>query len=337
MLVRRIGDGPVEWDVSTSPEESGRHGFFRVMDEGDSVAVPGHRFRITSRGIVEESGLRTLPTMALEGRNLTIVNGHGSVAYSDISIRAESGELTCLVGPSGSGKSTLIKAMLGIEGFRLSRNRLLIRHGNSATPVGLPDVSYVAQELDLYPELSVSDQIRSHASVFASAGSGRETIAEAMRLARFPAERLPRTYGGSMTSGQRLYVRSLSGGEKKRLALGLALLRPSVKVLALDEVTSGLDAGGDALIMDTLRDIVRRDGYIGLIVTHTLSNLAPADWVVPILMNRRALVPRTLHPPLRFEDLYSHFGVGHGPDAPRLLMGALDSTDIHRCDDGILT
>jgi len=95
--------------------------------------------------------------------------------------------------------------------------------------------------------------------------------AAAMALVDEFVGRLPEGYATNAGEGGALF----SGGQRRRIALARAVVRPSPSLLLLDEPTSGLDAESEATVVAALRRVIR--GRTSLIVSHAPSVAALAD------------------------------------------------------------
>ncbi len=149
------------------------------------------------------------------------------VAVRQLSLEVRAGEYLVLVGPSGCGKTTTLRLIAGLE-EPTSGRVFLDEQDATIWPPHERDVALVAQDAALYPHLSVS-----------------ENIAFGLKLRREPAARIAERV---RQTAERLKLsdllsrrpQELSGGERRRVALGRALAREP-RFLLLDEPLSNLD------------------------------------------------------------------------------------------------
>ena len=163
---------------------------------------------------------------AVKIKNLTIILGGHFKALKNVSLDLPAGKTIGVIGPSGAGKTTLIRGIVG---------RLHINKGSITVfdqPAGSPDLrkqlSYMTQELSVYPDLTVRENLRYFAIM---SGQIRKHISQSILKALEAVD---------MTDKAPNLVSSLSGGEKQRVSLAIALIG-SPKLLVLDEPTVGLD------------------------------------------------------------------------------------------------
>jgi ATP-binding cassette, subfamily C, bacterial CydD len=228
-------------------------------------------------------GLRPLPASPAASRpspppgpaglrleDVHVTHAGRAPALRGVSFAVSPGEHVALVGPSGSGKTTVLNLLLGF--VPPERGRALI----GGTPVGLLDdaalrrlVTWVGQTRHLF-EGTLRDNIRLGAPDASDAEIWR--AAALAHVADFAAA-LP---GGLDTQlGERGF--GLSGGQVQRVALARAFLSPA-PILLMDEPTASLDAGNEALVLDSLTRLA--EGRTVLVATHSPAVAAWADRAV---------------------------------------------------------
>ena len=176
----------------------------------------------------------------------------------DISFELESGEIMCLRGKSNAGKTTLIRCICNLE--KADKGTISI-NGIESLENGKPNKAYqncvgmVSQSLDLFPNLSVLDNI-----TLAPVSRKLMTKEDAEKAALALLESL------EIESKAASYPCNLSGGEKQRVAVARAcILSPSV--LFFDEPTSALDIASTREVANLIEDIAAR-GISVVIITH---------------------------------------------------------------------
>jgi molybdate transport system ATP-binding protein len=164
-----------------------------------------------------------------------------------------------IFGHSGSGKSTLLKAIAGLETFARGRvvldgEILLDSSRKIQTAVHKRRIGLLCQEDRLFPHLNVEKNLTFGQK--RRTGYDFEAVVDAFHL-RSLLKRLPR---------------GLSGGEKRRVALGRALLA-SPRLLLLDEPLNGLDPLLRHEVLDYLHRIHERFNLPILIVSHNMEEI----------------------------------------------------------------
>lgn len=173
------------------------------------------------------------------------------VAVRDVSLRAESGEVTAVLGPNGAGKTSTIEVCEGYRRAAAGTVRVLGLDPSTHQTQLSARMGVMLQEGGVYPSARVRDTVRHYCDLY-DRGADPDGLVAAVGL----TERATATW------------RRLSGGEKQRVSLALALAaRPEVAFL--DEPTSGVDVLG----RDTIRRIVRdlaAGGCAVVLATHEL-------------------------------------------------------------------
>lgn len=149
-------------------------------------------------------------------------------AIDDVSFTVSQGELFGLIGPDGAGKTTMLRILAGV----MAADAGLVRV-EDVDVVAHPEevrerISYMPQRFGLYEDLSVDENIRFFAEVFAVPRRLREE-----RAARLLA-------ASGMLRFRRHLAGYLSGGMKQKLGLTCSLVH-APRIVLLDEPTTGVD------------------------------------------------------------------------------------------------
>jgi branched-chain amino acid transport system ATP-binding protein len=178
-----------------------------------------------------------------------LVTAYGKIeALKGVSLRVESGRITCLLGPNGAGKTTLMMTIAAILKPRRGSIRLA-----GAELIGLTPARVVAQGVALVPENRlVFPQMSVRENLLAGAYQRRDKAAIATDIERM-YNRFPR-----LRERREQLAGTLSGGEQQMLAVARALMsRP--RLLLMDEPSLGLAPLVVAEIFDILAEL-NRDG-----------------------------------------------------------------------------
>lgn len=190
----------------------------------------------------------------------------GEPIIRDVSFSVGWGEVAVVIGPNGAGKSTLLKAVMGIL---TSRDGEVVVDGTDVSrfrPYELArcGVAYVPQVNDIFGRLSVTENLEMGGyQLPRSEHPGRVEAA----LEMFPV----------LGKRRRQRADTLSGGERKMLAIGLAsMIHP--KVLLLDEPTANLSATlGNAFLEEHVRRVADRNISVVLVEQRAVEALAIGD------------------------------------------------------------
>jgi ABC-2 type transport system ATP-binding protein len=168
-----------------------------------------------------------------------------------VSFEIEAGEVFGLLGPNGAGKTTTVEILEGYRKRDEGSVSVLDMDPAEAGPGWRDRIGVVLQSSAMYETLTVAESIRQFAGYF----SKPRDVDEVVGLVGLTEKRDTR-------------VRRLSGGQRRRLDLGLALAGDP-DLLFLDEPTTGFDPGARRRAWETIRSL-RSLGKTILLTTHYL-------------------------------------------------------------------
>ncbi|MCG7529346.1 ABC transporter ATP-binding protein [Streptomyces sp. OfavH-34-F] len=165
---------------------------------------------------------------AVEARGLTVVRGSRTVLQG-LDFTVEPGRITGLLGPSGCGKSTLMRAVVGTQAK--VTGTLTVLGSPAGHPSLRPRVGYVTQAPSVYTDLTVRQNLDYFAAILRPGRAHRDERRAAVTRALAEVD---------LTSHEDALAGNLSGGQRTRVSLAVALLG-TPDLLVLDELTVGLD------------------------------------------------------------------------------------------------
>ena len=181
-------------------------------------------------------------------------------ALKGITMEIGRGEIVVIMGPSGSGKSTFIRTLNRLQPQTTGQiviDGITVDEKTSITDLGVlrTDVGFVFQQFNLYPHLTVKDNITM--SPRKVKGLSKE---EADKVAFELLERV------GIPEQANKYPSMLSGGQQQRVAIARALAMDP-KIMLFDEPTSALDPEMIKEVLDVMIDLAKRDITM-IVVTH---------------------------------------------------------------------
>jgi branched-chain amino acid transport system ATP-binding protein len=197
----------------------------------------------------------------LEVEKLDLFYGDAQ-ALDSISIGANEGELVAIVGANGAGKSSLIRSIAGIETPRSGRIRF---RGGDIT--GLPSyricnlgLGQVAEGRQIFPTLSVEENLEMGALLPRARGTMRETMREVYAMFPRLAERRTQAAG------------TMSGGEQQMLAIGRCLMGKP-ELIMFDEPSLGLAPAMVQELFKTIRTLSAKGLTVLLVEQNVVASL----------------------------------------------------------------
>lgn len=196
----------------------------------------------------------------LEAQNIHKKFGKNDI-LKGVSLTIDKGEVLVLLGPSGSGKSTLLRTLNGLETIdsgEISFNDRTLELNELAWQKIRPEIGMVFQSYDLFPNLTVLDNIL--------LGPLKVQKREKTAVASEAIALLERI---GLADKAESYPRELSGGQKQRVAIVRSLIMQP-QVLLFDEVTASLDPEMVREVLSVIQGLAS-EGMTMLIVTHEMN------------------------------------------------------------------
>lgn len=209
--------------------------------------------------------------------------GDSKAVIKAFNLTIKQGESIAFVGPSGGGKSTITKLLMGYyDTFEGEIN--IMGHPINAWRLDAlrNQLSLVSQDTFLFPE-SIYENI-THGKLDAT----KEDVHKALEKAN-AIDFVDALDHGIDTNLSEL-GNSLSGGQKQRLSIARALIKDA-PILLLDEATSALDSESEALIQETLENVLK--DKTSIIIAHRLSTIKFVDRIC--VLDQGTLVENGTH------------------------------------------
>jgi ATP-binding cassette, subfamily B, multidrug efflux pump len=233
--------------------------------------------------------------------------GATAPVLKNINLHISSGTTLAIVGHTGSGKSTWMHLIPRL--YDAPAGTLLI-DGHDVRRIPLADlrrqIGFVTQETFLF-----SDLLRANLA-FGVDGTSETELQAAVETAQLNKDLDQFPQGWQTMVGERGLT--LSGGQKQRVAIARAVLR-NPRILILDDALSAVDTYTEEEILSRLRTV--REGRTTLIVSHRISTVRDADWIV-VLKNGEIAEQG------RHEELLAQGGLYHTLYERQLLEQSLE-------------
>lgn len=172
-------------------------------------------------------------------------------AVDNLSLTIDTGEYLALLGPNGAGKTTLVEMIEGLQ-FPSSGEITIdgLNWGQHAKQLRAM-MGLSLQETKFIDKVTVEETMALFASFYNLSKARAREVMEVVNL----------------TAKKKAYTVNLSGGQRQKLALGIALLNDP-EILLLDEPTTGLDPNARREIWDILLKLKQERGTTLILTTH---------------------------------------------------------------------
>lgn len=217
----------------------------------DGIIINGENVKSLYFGKIVQSILheKSFNEITLSVNNISYSYKYSSKGVKNISFSAKSGDIVAIMGGSGVGKSTLLKLISGNLTPQQGEILLNGKNINKLSKIEKGIFGVMHQEESIVEELTVFENLLYSATLTI----GNKTNAEIVNLVEEILFRL------DLIDCQNNRVgspgnRQLSGGQRKRLAIAMELIREP-KILLVDEPTSGLSSSDSESVMKILKDI----------------------------------------------------------------------------------
>lgn len=252
------------------------------------------------------------PVLAIDGLTKTY---RKKTAIEDVSFRVPAASLTAVLGPAGAGKTTTLRLIAGLENPDSGTIELSGENALGLQPKDR-DIAMIFDNIALYPNKTGFENIASPLMIRKESEQEIEKkvadVAATLKVSHI-LKRLPKT---------------MSGGERQRIALGRALIR-TPKLFLLDEPLSSLDAKLRIELRAELRRLQQELGYTFLLATPDFTEaMAIADNV--IMLNHGRVVQ--VAPPQQLYDAPVNRDVACFVGAPQINI--LEAT-LQKQDDQV--
>jgi iron(III) transport system ATP-binding protein len=210
--------------------------------------------------------------------NISFGYSKKKIILNNFNFTLKEGDHLCVMGESGCGKSTLLKAIYGL--LNLNNGQIFWKENEVLGPKshlvpGMEFFKYVAQDFDLMPYISVSENIKKFLSRFYPEESEKRTQ-ELLAVIE-------------MTAFENTKVKNLSGGQKQRVAIARALAKEP-ELLLLDEPFGQIDNFKKNALRRRLFAYLKEKNIACIVATHDKNDaLSFADNLL-IIRNNKILV-----------------------------------------------
>jgi ATP-binding cassette subfamily B protein len=208
----------------------------------------------------------------VELRDISFAYRAGEPVLNRMSLVAEPGKVTALVGPSGGGKSTVLALLLRF--YEVTAGEILI-DGQAISTISRRSLrqqtAYVGQDVYLF-----RDTVRKNIA-FGKAGATDAEIIEAAKAACAHEFIMGFPLGYDTPVGE--HGTQLSGGQRQRIAVARALIK-NAPIILLDEATAALDSESEKQVQEAIEHLCQNRTTI--VIAHRLHTIMHADAILVV-------------------------------------------------------
>ncbi|MEJ2614017.1 MAG: ABC transporter ATP-binding protein [Ignavibacteriaceae bacterium] len=185
-------------------------------------------------------------------------------AVKGISLKIHKGQFIALLGPNGAGKTTLVEMIEGIQKPDKGEILILNKHWKGNEDAIHNAIGLSLQETRFVDKLTVKETLNMFASFYEL---NKDRVDQIINLI-------------GLEEKKKSYTVNLSGGQRQKLALGIALLN-APKILLLDEPTTGLDPNARREIWSILTELKEKSKTSLILTTHYMEEAEQlCDYIV---------------------------------------------------------
>ena len=208
----------------------------------------------------------------------SLSKSYGSIkALNEVSFSLAEGEYASLLGPNGAGKTTLFQILTGL--FASEKGNVLINNFDMRSNAidALAHIGVVFQQITLDMDLTVLENLKFHSNL------------HGINDKEFKKRVIEELEQVNLSDRINDKVRSLSGGQKRRIELARSLLHKP-KLLLLDEPTVGLDPQSRRDLLDYVIKLKEERKMVVLWATHLVDEAEKSDTV--IVLNKGEIIKK---------------------------------------------
>ena len=198
------------------------------------------------------------------------------VAVNDVSLEIPTGEVFGLLGPNGAGKTTLIHSIMGLYKLKTGKIKVLGHEIPKEKQAARKKCGFMPQDTAVYTDLTPKQNVLFYGRIFGMKDSEiKKRMDEVFKLL-------------ALEEKANKLCRTLSGGQRRRVSLGIALLTEA-ELLILDEPTVGVDPVLRQEFWQYFRDFANQGRTI-VISTHITDEAVRTDRVGLMIQGKMLLV-----------------------------------------------